>query len=112
MGATAMIVGAAAGMIGTAHSIEQSNHQKRLAGQAADRQRFAMEAQERDLAESKRKDQLVKTRDEQRRKQQAARLAAQGRDSTILTGPGGVAGAPGQGSNSLGGGTGKTLLGA
>lgn len=108
MAAAVPIITAVAAVGGTAASIENSAQQRRLAGQAADRQKRDQEVQEMNLKQQKEDEQNaaanIALRDAGR--QQAAQTSKQAalKNGTLLTGPSGLGDVPVSG--------GKTLLGS
>ncbi len=108
MAETAAVIGAIAAISGTAASVENSAQQRRLAGQAADRQKRDQEVQQMNLAKQKEDEQNaaanIALRDAGRQKEQAASRYAASKNGTLLTGPTGLGDVPVTG--------GKTLLGS
>ena len=109
---TAAIVGALAAVGSTVHAVESGKEAQRRQGQARDRANAAARQQEQELAEREADEQgkanAVKARNNALSRQRRIAAQKQGRQGTIL---GGSGGASGSGTDTLGGGQGKSLLG-
>lgn len=108
MAAAVPVIAAVAAVGGTVASVENSAQQRRLAGQAEDRQKRDQEVQEMNLVKEKDDEQNaaanIALRDAGRQKEEQVNRYAASKNGTLLTGPSGLGNAPVSG--------GKTLLGA
>lgn len=84
----ALIASALAATASTVHSIEQSNQQRRLAGQEANRQKSAADQMMRDQQNQKAADDATQMAIDARKRQKMQAGLMQGRAGTILTGSG------------------------
>jgi hypothetical protein len=108
MAAAVPVIAAVAAVGGTVASVENSAQQRRLAGQAEDRQKRDQEVQDMNVKQEKEDEQNaaanIALRDAGRQKDSQASKYAASKNGTLLTGPSGLGDAPTSG--------GKTLLGS